>query len=118
MQWIVYPALERPKTIHARMFEDDVVSVTADMNAEASRLGTTVSTATWTTETGNISIGSKALSSNVATAQFTAPDLGTAWVKVVLEMADGQKFSQHWTIRVTDPTLPIFSTTRRIFGVP
>lgn len=118
MQWIVHPALERPKIIHARMYEDDVVSVTADMNSEASRLGTSVSTATWTTESGNISIGSKALSSNVATAQFTAPDIGTSWVKVVLEMVDGQKFSQLWTIKVTDPTIPIFSTTRSIFGVP
>ena len=115
MQWTIYPTIERAKLNHARMNEDEIVSVIVDMNSEVTRLSTSVSTATWTTERGNLSIGSKALSSNVATAQFTALNLETALVKLVLTLADGQKFNVFWEIRVRDP---IVNPTANIFGVP
>ncbi len=96
------------------MREDDVATFTVDADAEAKRLSTSVSTAAWTTESGNAAAASEALASNVATALVTVPDEETTVLKVKLTMADGQIRHQFINITVRDPN----SANVDIWGTP
>ncbi len=96
------------------MREDDAATFTVDANAEAVRLGTSVSTAAWTTESGNAAVSGAALASNVATALITVPDEEDTVVKVKVTMADGQIRHQFIQITVRDPN----SKNTDIWGTP
>lgn len=75
--------------------EEDALTLTLDMNPEAGRLGTSVSSVAWAVDTGKASVSGEALSSNVATALVTTNDSGLSLVKVKITFADGQIINQH-----------------------
>lgn len=75
-----------------------------DFNAIAVRLGTSVSSADWSTEdTSVIGVGTESLSSNVASVDITASEEGCAMLKISATMADSQVFIRYIKIDVIDP---------------
>lgn len=68
----------------------------------------TVTTATWTLKTGNVSVGTSSLSSNVTSAKITASDLARARIQITA--TDGtDTVSVTLLIKVVEPTdLPTY----------
>jgi len=75
--------------------EGDALTLTLDVNPEATRLGTSVSSVTWSIDTGRASIRTETLTSNVATALVTTNMDGLSLIKVKITLADGQIINQH-----------------------
>ena len=77
---------------------------TADWTVMAEKLGTSVSTVTWSVDSGTATITGEALASNVATALITTGSTGCALIKVVATMADGQIDNHYFKINVSEPS--------------
>lgn len=87
----------------AIQYKDEIEQYSYSFVKLAGRLGTSVSTADWTTEDSNIiTLGTEALSANVATVLITAAATGCAMLKVTATMADGQKFIRQIKINVKE----------------
>lgn len=82
--------------------EGDALTLTLDMNPEAVRLGTSVSTAVWAVDGGKASLSGESLTTNVATALITTNDDGLSLIKVKITFADGQIINQHIKILSKD----------------
>lgn len=94
------PVFELPK--------GDQRYASVSFSAAASRVGSSVSSATWEVESGDcVSIsGAPTLSANVAQALLVASDAqtGCALIKIKAEMADGQTITEYIHIKVVSPT--------------
>jgi len=64
-------------------FKGDIKSLSVDCSSWADDNGT-VTTATWTVESGSLTIGTKALASNVASCILTTSTAGASMVKLVV----------------------------------
>lgn len=70
--------------------EDEAQTVSFDWSAKAASEGTSVSSVTWTVDSGNASVSGAAESSDVATALVTTSDTADSVILVKATMADGQ----------------------------
>lgn len=86
---------DRPKIVHERMSEDEVRTFEVNGSVFATKLGTSLSSAAWSVEEGDATVGASTETSDNTTADVTATDIGTALIKVVLTFADGQKGVQY-----------------------
>lgn len=84
-----------------RMFLSDVRRVRVDLSALCGDRGTTLTSATWTSDNG-ISIGTTSTSGFVATAFITANNVGTYRGKVVAAFGDGTAKVLLWRVVVVD----------------
>lgn len=84
------------------MRENDVESVRVDWSAKAAQEGTSVSSVTWTVDSGNASVSGASESADIATAQITATDTSDSVILVQATMADGQKDTLKLTVLVAE----------------
>lgn len=83
---------------------DEDVTYKWDFSREASRRGTTVSSAAWTKQSGDtVTIANAALASSVASAEITGGNRGISIIKTVCTFADGTKSAKMLKITVLDP---------------
>lgn len=87
---------DRREVRQLRTTKDDVLTVTVDFSAWAEDNGS-VTSATWTAKTGNASVASEALSSNVATAVLTTATTGGSMIEI---KGAGSTHAKHVNIRV------------------
>lgn len=111
----IFPKIKKREVLFHDMQEDEATLFTVDLNPECVRLGVTVSTAVWSTDAGNAAVSGDSLSSNVATALITVPDIERTQVKVVLTLSDSQILNQFIQINVADPIVDLFPP---IWGLP
>lgn len=89
--------------LDAELFEGQVQKFTIDADMWAVREGGALSTAVWSVEDGNVSIGANTEATNVSTANITVSQTGTSLVKVLLTLdASGgdQVYTQYIKILV------------------
>lgn len=79
------------------------------MSPETERLGTSVSSVTWTVDTGNASVSGETLASDVATALVTTNNTGKSLIKAKITFADGQIINQH--IKIVSKDTYVSSST-------
>ena len=77
---------------------------TVDWSVAVGRLGTSVSTVTWSVDQGSATISTEALGSNVASALIATGATGCALIKVVAALGDGQIDIHYFKIKVSDPS--------------
>ncbi len=70
--------------------EDEAQTVRFDWSAKAASEGTSVSSVTWTVDSGNASVSGAAESADIATALVTTSDTADSVILVKATMADGQ----------------------------
>ena len=114
----VYPKFRKQEVLHHDLMQDNAVKFTIDLTAECKRLGITLDTVTWSTDSGNAAVSGEALASNVATGLITVPDEEHAQIKVKLEFSDSQILHQYIQLKIIDPAVHISPTTRSIWGTP
>ena len=100
----------KPRGRGIRTFEmpqGNTQTVTFDLSAEASDLGTTVSTVAWSVDEGNsVTIsGTPSVSSNVSTGTLVADSSkeGCSLIKMAATMADSQIVTKFVKINVINP---------------
>ncbi len=104
-----YPKINHhPVWVPPAQTEDGAITLTLDMSPEAGRLSTSVSSVTWTVDTGKASVSGEALSSDVATALVTTNDSGLSLIKAKITFADGQIINQH--IKIVSKDTHVSST--------
>jgi|TARA_Y100000296_G_scaffold38168_1_gene44186 pantothenate kinase len=82
-------------------FKGDVKAISVDCSPWADDNGT-VTTATWSVESGSVSIGTEALASNVASAILTTSESGSSSVKLVI--TDGtHSEAVYFKVKCKDP---------------
>lgn len=84
-----------------RAYKSDVKTYQIDF-APWAEDNATVTSVTWTVESGDVAVSGNALSSNVATANITMTDTGKALVKIQAT-AGSLKKSVYLDIKVNDP---------------
>ncbi len=99
-------SLKAPVVTHEEMTQGAIRQATVNFVNAADKLGTTVSSVTWTAKDDSdlVTIASAALSSGVATATITADSdaTGCCVVQVKATMANGQTVTEHIRIEVTE----------------
>lgn len=78
METIYIVKNHRPKLVEERLNIGNVEAITIDYNGWG-----TPTSATWTVEDGQATIGGQALASNVATANITVSEEGKSLIKIV-----------------------------------
>ena len=87
----------------AEQFKGEVYQYEYEFVNAVGRLGTSVSSADWSTEdTSLITISGEALSSNVASCLITATNTGCAVVKLTATLADTQKIVRFIELTIDD----------------
>ena len=84
-------------------FKGEAFVYTVDFSVFAGRFSTSVSSVTWTVDSGTGTISGEALASNVASALVTTGDTGCAMIKLVATMADNQIDIHFFKVDVNDP---------------
>ena len=84
-------------------FKGEAFTYTIDWSVFAGRLGTSVSSVAWSVDSGTATIGSEAISSNVASALITTASSGCAMIKLVATMADSQIDIHFFKISTSEP---------------
>lgn len=84
-------------------YKGSVYTYSVDLTLIEQTLGLTVSSVTWSTQDSNVTIGTSALSSSVATAPVTAVDIGTAIVKLAVTTSGDDAPVIFFEIKVLDP---------------
>lgn len=84
---------------------------TIDWSVAAGKLGTSVSSVTWSVDQGSASISTEALGSNVASALITTNSTGCVLIKAVAALADSQVDPHYFKIDVSEPSCAV-STNR------
>ena len=96
-----------PKEIKKEVWEQfkgSIYDYVIDMTLINQTLGTTVSSATWSTEDSNIvSIGTTSFATPDATSTITASNPGTAIIKLVLATTGNDAPIYYFEINVLDP---------------
>mgnify|MGYP003643890279 CR=1 FL=1 len=90
--------------LSSRQYKDQARDYHVDANYWSIRDGTTLSSAVWTLEHGDATIGADSEASNVSTALITTSSEVNSLIKVVLTLADGQIGVQYIEINVPDVT--------------
>lgn len=73
--------------------------------------GTTLSTATVTTDDSAVTIGTPQIASNVVTVTLTAAQTGCAMIKILGTLADTDIWPVYWKIEVQDPRCDVQGST-------
>jgi len=89
MQTIYVSENHRPKVVSKNLQKGDIEPVTIDYNGWG-----TPTTITWSVKDGSATVGTEALSSNLATALITLTDEGKSLIKVTA--TDGTKTNSLW----------------------
>ena len=89
-------------------FKGDVKSLSVDFNPWADDNGT-VTSVTWSVESGNATIGTEALSSNVASSIITTSESGNSMIKLVA--TDGTHSEAVYIKVLTKDPQSIYSVT-------
>lgn len=97
----VRPQRETPMSI-LLIREGDVETVRVDWSAKAANESTSVSSVTWTVDSGNASVSGASESADIATARITATDTSDSVILVQATMADGQKDTLKLTVLVAE----------------
>jgi hypothetical protein len=84
-------------------FKGEAFTYTVDWSVFAGRQSTSVSSVVWSVDSGNATISTEALASNVASALITTGDTGCAMIKLVATMADNQIDIHFFKVDVSDP---------------
>lgn len=87
------------------MWKGAVEQLTADWNAVEKERGTTVSSHTWTVDSGGtaiVGLQNASLSAGLAEVEVTANESGEDGVKCAVNFADGTKAVAWWEIKVRD----------------
>lgn len=80
---------ETPQSILV-MRENDAEQVSIDWSAKAAYMETSVSSVTWTVDSGNASVSGASETADIATALVTATDTNDSTILVKATFADGQ----------------------------
>ena len=71
-------------------YKGEGTTYTVDWGVKVGRLGTTVSSVTWSVEEGGAVITGESLNTSLATATVTTPDETCSLIKLIASLADGQ----------------------------
>lgn len=93
---------DREREFFESMNEDSARSFTVSGDVFSDAHGTSLSSATWETVFGNLTIGTSSESGNKTTALVTATSVGRSQFKVTLVFADGQKGVVYFNIDVEE----------------
>jgi len=85
-------------------YKEESIVYDIDWNVRVGKIGTTVSSVTWTTDSGNATISGESLTGNVASAQVTTNSSGCSVIKAKATFADGQIDVHFFTVKVDEPT--------------
>lgn len=86
-----------------QQYKEEAVQYTVDWSVKVGQLSTSVSTVTWTVESGSSTISGESLTSDVATALITTNSTGCALIKVKATLADGQIDVHFFKVQISDP---------------
>lgn len=95
-----------------KSYSGEAINYSVDYNVLVGRLSTTVTTVTWTVDSGSATISSEVLASGVASALITTGSEGSSLIKLSAALADGQTDVFFFKIKTLDPNC-VQSTTGR-----
>lgn len=84
-------------------YAGETTAYSVDWGVKAAKLSTSVSTVVWSVDSGNATITSEALASNLATALITTSSEGCSVIKLTAVLADGQTDIFFFKVKALDP---------------
>ena len=86
-----------------QQYKEEVTNYSVDFNVKTSELSTSVSSVSWSVESGSAVISNESLSSDIASAFVTTNSADCSLIKVKATLADSQVAIHYFKVKASDP---------------